>query len=276
MAKKSKKAGVQMNMNMEAAISEVSEDTIAALTANLADIIEEEQVEAKAETASDEDAELLAIAAEIEAAEVETEEVKMAPEEEAFHSAESTEPKPQIAAKKAKKEKVAKAPRATSVTHKPGDLLLAKLGENASDFLVFTRQDATLEESERKAKIDAFIGRMNVMLQTEEGYIADKVKDKALQLFGWMKYGGALNEVMRRAFTVLTKEGKLTSGNKGNLQTNLLAKPYSPGTAASQANQMFMLFPLLEITKREKGVMVANPDSLILMKAQAELGLLAE
>jgi hypothetical protein len=182
-------------------------------------------------------------------------------------------PKKEKKAKVAKEPKEPKAPRATSVTHKAGDLLMFKLGDKAKDFLLFETDDITIGAANLNAKIDAFIARMNVLDKDSEDYIADKVREKAIMLFTWMKNGGVLNEVLTRTFKVLAKDGELTSGIKGNLQVDLLSKPYSPGTAASQANQMFMLLPLLNITMKEKGKMVANPDSLILMKANAELGL---
>jgi len=182
----------------------------------------------------------------------------------------STEAKPERKKreKKAKAPKEPKEPRPTSVTHKPGDLLLAKLGDKAADYLTFAMSDLDLTEEARAAKRAAFIERMN----GEE--IADKVREKVIILLtGFMK-GGTMNEVIKRAFTVLHADGKLTSGDKGNLQQNLLTKPYSLGTARSQANQIFMLFPELGITIKEKGQMLPNPDSTILMKAYAELGLL--
>ncbi len=175
--------------------------------------------------------------------------------------------------KKAAKEKEPKAPRATSVTHKPGDLLMAKLGDKASEYLVFTMQDAELEPDALKMQQDAFIARMNIVDAKDDSYIAMKVKDKVIHLIEWMKKGGELNEVIERAFRVMVRDGKLTSGVKGNLQVDLLSKPYSPGTAASQSNKMFQLFPLLGITVKSKGEMVPNPDSLILAKVTAELGI---
>jgi len=143
--------------------------------------------------------------------------------------------------------------------------VVAKLGEKASEFLILELADAELDEEALKAKQD-------VVLAEIDG-LAKKVGEKATILFGWLKNGGSLNEVMKRTFEVLVRDGEITSGAKGNLQTNLLAKPYSPGTAASQANQMFMLLPALKVTRKEKGRMVANEDSLLLAKAKAELGL---
>jgi hypothetical protein len=81
------------------------------------------------------------------------------------------------------------------------------------------------------------------------------------------------NEVMATAFKVLKRDGYLTSGDKGNLQLALRSK-YSVGTARSQANQMFSLFPFLKITvKGEKGKMVPNEKSLLLHGAYNVLGL---
>jgi hypothetical protein len=169
-------------------------------------------------------------------------------------------------AKEPKEPKEPKAPRITSVTHKPGDRLVALLG--GTTWLQFIGKD---DEETKAIRAQQFIEAMN-----SKDAIADKVREKAIMLFTWMASGkdsSALNEVLLRSFQVLLKDGELTSGKAGNLQTNLLGKPYSPGTAASQANQMFMLFPLLLITQREKGKMVANPDSAILEVMKIKLGM---
>lgn len=161
-----------------------------------------------------------------------------------------------------------KAPRATSVTHKPGDLLMAKLGAKATDFLTLRLSDAELNEEGMQQRRTDFITRMN-----DSEAIADKVKEKMQMFLVWLTKGGDLNEVLRRSLTVLHSQGELTSGDKGNLQLNLLAKPYSIGTARSQANQMFMALPELGLTVKEKGKMVANPDSALLPLAYSMLGL---
>jgi hypothetical protein len=157
------------------------------------------------------------------------------------------------------------APTERHVVLTKSQKVASKLGDKVSEFLVLEMADAELDEAALKAKQETVLAEIDTL--------AKKVSEKAVQLFGWMRNGGSLNEVMKRTFEVLAKEGELTSGEKGNLQQNLLAKPYSKGTAASQANQMFMLLPMLKVTRREKGRMIANPDSLILAKAKAELGL---
>lgn len=174
--------------------------------------------------------------------------------------------KPAKKAKKVAAPKEPKAPRVTSITHKPGDRLVALLG--GKEWLQFSK-DHTAEDAQKAA--DAFIEAMN-----SRDAIADKVREKAIMLFTWIASGkdtAALNEVLLRTFQVLLTQGELTSGKNGNLQTNLLSKPYSPGTAASQANQMFMLLPLLGITKREKGNMVADDNSAILDVMKLKLGM---
>jgi hypothetical protein len=171
-------------------------------------------------------------------------------------------------AKREKKAKEPKAPRVTSITHKPGDRLVALLG--GKEALVFLKSEDTVAAEQRAEK---FIEDMN-----DREAIADKVKDKAIMLLTWIVSGkdvSALNEVLRRSFEVLFKDGELTSGKNGNLQSNLLSKPYSPGTAASQANQMFMLFPILGITVREKGRMALNPDSTIVEAMKLKMGVAA-
>lgn len=169
-------------------------------------------------------------------------------------------------AKQPKEPKEPKEPRITSTSHKPGERLMALLGGDKT-WLGFNKSDDTTA-SERRA--EQFLADMD-----DRDAIADKVKDKAIMLLTWIASGkdtSALNEVLLRTFQTLFKDGELTSGNKGNLQTNLLSKPYSPGTAASQANQMFMLLPILGITQREKGRMVANPESAIVEVMKLKLG----
>lgn len=194
---------------------------------------------------------------------------------EADKPATETLPDEKVKAKKAKQPKAdgeskePKAPRITSTTHKPGERLMALLGGDKTWLGFLKSESHDTAAAERRA--NQFLADMH-----DRNAIADKVKDKAIQLLTWIASGkdtSALNEVLLRSFSVLFKDGELSSGNKGNLQTNLLSKPYSPGTAASQANQIFMLFPILGITVREKGRMIANPDSAIVDVMKLKLGL---
>lgn len=159
-----------------------------------------------------------------------------------------------------------RAPRVTFHGNRKSAVLDNRLNGQTADFLVLEDSDALLEP-------DALAAKQKALKEELDTKVAKKVAEKCIMLFKWAKHGGALNEVMKAAFTVLARDGELTSGQKGNLQTELLKK-YSAGTSASQANQMFMLFPFLKITvKGAKGQMVVNPQSVIFAKAVQSLGL---
>lgn len=177
--------------------------------------------------------------------------------------------------KKAKEPKEPKAPRLTYHANKVSEVLSAKLGEKASETLLLEVADAGLEPAELEEKQKELLALLNKRPNTGEGGSTQKkVAEKVVMLFSWIKNGGTLNEVMRRTFTVLARDGEIVSGDKGNLHAELLAKPYSLGTCRAQAGQMMAMLPMLKIaTKDGRGRLVANPDSLILMKVRAELGL---
>jgi len=151
---------------------------------------------------------------------------------------------------------------------KKSEKIMAKLGDKAADYLIMETADALLSPEELEAKRVALLADLDNPAKT-----AKKVGEKAVQLFGWVRNGGKLNEYMHRAFKVLSEDGHLASGIDGNLQKNYLARPYAPGTASAQANQIFQLFPLLKLTIREKGRMVPNPDSVLLTTILTKLGL---
>jgi hypothetical protein len=168
-----------------------------------------------------------------------------------------------------KKETAPKEPaekKAKIFFSKQSDRIAHRLGDKLGEFMLLEIGDAELSGEDLQA-------RNKEVLSLIDG-TAKKVGEKAAMLFKWMQQGGELNEVMKRAFTLMAKEGFLTSGDKGNLQENLLAKPYSLGTARSQSNQIFCLFRALKVANMDgKGKMVPNPNSLVLMKANATLGL---
>lgn len=140
-----------------------------------------------------------------------------------------------------------------------------RLGDKAGDYLLLEITDAELSAEDLAVKQAEMMKGFDATSQI-------KVREKMVQLFGYMRNGGKLNEVMRRAFAVLIAEGQLTSGDKGNLHLNLLTKPYSAGTARAQSGQIFSLFPALKIVvKSERGIYVANPNSMILETMKAAL-----
>lgn len=174
-------------------------------------------------------------------------------------------PKKPAKEKAAKADKEPKAPRVFFT--KQSERVAHQLGAKGSEMLLLEINDAMLTGPDLAEK------NKEVLALLDSDGTAKKVGEKAAMLFKFMNNGGTLNEVMARAFKVLVRDGELTSGEKGNLQLDLVAKPYSLGTARSQANQIFMLFPILKITHKVKGRMEPNPNSLILAKVKSQLGL---
>ena len=160
----------------------------------------------------------------------------------------------------------AKAPAPRQVFALKSEKIAHKLGEKKTEFLILDVKDNDLEAGALKIKQAAILDSVDSM--------AVKVGEKATMLFGYLRNGGKLNEVMRRTFTVLLRDGFLSTGDKGNLITELEKKPYSMGTCRSQATQMFQLFPALSICHEKSGGKLAlNTDSTIVRKMKAELGL---
>lgn len=177
--------------------------------------------------------------------------------------------------KKAKEPKEPKAPRVTYVGNKASEVLKARLGDKTNEMLVLEVEDASLDPAELEAKQSELLKLLNTRPGTSDGGATQKkVAEKIVMLFGWLKNGGKLNQVMDITFRTLIADGEIQSGEKGNLWAALLAKPYSKGTANAQGGQMMAMLPMLKIaTKSEKGKLVANPNSMILLAVRNQLSL---
>lgn len=186
----------------------------------------------------------------------------------------TVEAKPEKAPKAPKAPKEPKAPAVTYINGKASDVLAARVG-NVNEMLLLEAADLELSAEELEAKQRDLLDMLNARPRTgSESSTQKKVAEKVVMLFTWMKKGGTLNEVMRRTFTVLARDGHIISGDKGNLHAELLSKPYSVGTCRAQAGQMMAMLPMLKIAnKSEKGRLEVNPDSLIFAKVKADLGL---
>lgn len=167
------------------------------------------------------------------------------------------------------------SPRLTYHANKVSEIIVARLGDKASETLLLEVGDAALESEELQHKQKELLELLNKRPNTGEGGSTQKkVAQKVVQLFSWIRNGGNLNEVMKRTLKVLVRDGYIASGDKGNLHAELLSKPYSVGTCRAQAGQMLQMLPMLKIALPDgKGRLKANPDSLILLKARTELGL---
>lgn len=153
--------------------------------------------------------------------------------------------------------------RITYIGNRKSVVLADRLNGKANEFLVLEDDDLKLEPEDLEKKQAEFMRNLDTN-------VAKKVAEKCIMLMKDLTQGNKVkNEVMNTAFIILRRDGKLTSGDQGNLQKALMSK-YSVGTARSQANQIFCLFPLLKITTKEKGLLMPNPQSTILALVNGE------
>lgn len=173
--------------------------------------------------------------------------------------------------------------RVTYYNSSKSTVLLDRLGGN-KELIILEASDLDLSKEELQSKRQYLLDVMNhqPMTMNEKGdpaksgglngqTVQKKVAEKVIQLFTYMSKGGNLNKVMRLAFETLLKEGQLTFGKQGNLESVLLANEYNIGTARAQSGQIKQLFPLLKIVTVEGNTMKQNPESIILAKINADL-----
>ena len=170
---------------------------------------------------------------------------------------------PKAAKVTAEGEVVEKAPRVV-YTDKI-DRLKGKLGTGLTEYSVLTLADAGVAEADLAAKMSETMEIIKQMNSKEQNWAV-----KFIEYMAGKK--ATMSEVTRKVFEVLEKDGFITTGNEGNVFKTLLAKPYSAGAArAMGGNNIGMLRDLKVITQDGKGKYVANPESLLLMKARSML-----
>jgi hypothetical protein len=146
------------------------------------------------------------------------------------------------------------------------DRIVARLGDNLGDYMVFEAADGELVGDALKAKQAEALAVIDGM--------AVKVKNRASLLIDWLSGKTAKpNEILFRALNVLHDDGKIATGDGGNLHKNLLKKPYSPSAARAMGRNTITV---LEKTKmivatKVKGEYAPNPNSLFLMMARQML-----
>ncbi|RQT26013.1 hypothetical protein [Burkholderia contaminans] len=147
------------------------------------------------------------------------------------------------------------------------DRIKARHGDNLGNYLVLEVADAELEGDALKAKQDETLAIIDGM--------GMKVKNRASLLIDWVSGKAAKpNEILKRALDVLVADGKITTGENGNLHKNLIAKPYSVSAARSMGRNTVTLMEKLKmlVPSGEKGAFVPNQESLLLMAALAKHG----
>jgi hypothetical protein len=166
--------------------------------------------------------------------------------------------------------KAPKAPKTPRVHYEnKTDRIKSRLGEKLGDYLVLELSDAELEGDALKAKQDetlAVIDAMSVKVKNRASLLMDFLSGKATKP----------NEIMKRALDCLALDGKLGTGDKGNLHLNLLTKPYSAAAARSMGrNTLTVMERTKMILLSAKGEYLPNPESLFLVMANQKLGLTA-
>ncbi|SAL87991.1 hypothetical protein AWB67_07513 [Caballeronia terrestris] len=81
------------------------------------------------------------------------------------------------------------------------------------------------------------------------------------------------NEILERALDVLAADGKITTGDNGNLHKNLIAKPYSPSAARAMGRNTVTIMQKTKmiVAGANKGEFLPNPKSLFLLIAEQNL-----
>lgn len=167
------------------------------------------------------------------------------------------------------KTKKASTPRVSYGTTADGKVrrLKDKLGDSAAEYTVLTLDDAGLDEQALAAKVDetfGLIAKMNKKEANRAAMFIEFVAGKKSQM----------NNVLKRVLQVLAADGYLTTGMQGNVMVDLLSVPYSAGAARAMGGNTIGMYEDLAVLKADgKGRFIANPDSLLLMKANQLLGL---
>lgn len=257
---------VEVEVEAAAAVVDAETSAFDALIASLA------SPETPAETSAVTDAALLEAVESVEAVEIATAAATPndAPEGSAPTGDDTDVPASEASAEgKPAKTKKAATPRVSYGTTPDGKVrrLKDKLGDSAAEYTVLTLDDAGLDEEALKEKVEetfALIAKMNKKEANRAAMFIEFVAGKKAQM----------NNVLKRVLTVLSTDGYLATGMQGNVMQDLLSVPYSPGAARAMGGNTIGMYADLAVLKADgKGRFVANPDSLLLMKANQLLGL---
>ncbi|UKL15001.1 hypothetical protein hairong_096 [Pseudomonas phage hairong] len=162
-------------------------------------------------------------------------------------SDESRKPEPQ-------KKKAPATKRISTLGLTVSQSLAQGLGPKLDELLTLDVADLSLSDEEAHAK------RHELMASLDDK-LPKKIGEKVVNLFASIAKGANLSTYTRIAIDLLVKDREITSKT---LKDQYIARPYSEGTASSQATQMMKLLPLLGIAHKEAGKLVLNDSSLLL------------
>lgn len=161
------------------------------------------------------------------------------------------------------------------VNSKKSDVLLERIssvGDDPFSYLVLDKDDLNLPADELRQEQENFLNLLNIQPHRANGgeSVQKKVAEKIIILFTMFAKHDNWNEVMRRTFKVLLRDGYIVGGVQGNLAKELFAKPYSKGTVLAQTGQMMQMLPLLKIAKKQGNKLVLNENSTIIEKVKKD------
>lgn len=202
-------------------------------------------------------------------AETEAKEAAHALEVEVGIAAAPVEPEAPKKEKKAKKEKPEgekkDAPKRKHYASKE-ERITDKFGAELGEYLILEVKDAALEGDALKEAQENTLASMNA--------VGTKVQNRVTYLIEFAGGKSAkLNDIAVAAMKLLKSDGKITTGEKGNLFAEL-SKTHAKSSANAMGNNTIGAMRVLKmVVSNEKGEYVPNPQSLYFLKISGMLGL---
>lgn len=147
------------------------------------------------------------------------------------------------------------------------DRIKDRLGAAAADYTVLTLADAGVSDDDLKQVMESTFAIIEGMNK--------KQKDHASQLYDFLTGKKAsMRAVHEIVLKTMARDGFVTTGEKGNVITEMLGKPYSMGSARAMSGNAIGMMADLKLLKSDgKGRYVGNPESTLLAAANQKLGL---
>lgn len=137
-----------------------------------------------------------------------------------------------------------------------------RMGDKMNEFAILEVDDAERDLSKLVEDFNATMKGAGVKVQNRIGFFTEFVSGKS----------DRLNSVCAEAVKVLLTDGKITTGEKGNLHTRLMKK-YSTASAKAMGGNTIIAMQKLKMVVGDKGNWMPNPDSLYLMKLKQMLSI---
>jgi len=138
------------------------------------------------------------------------------------------------------------------------DRLRDTLADGFDDAMLLSKADLKLQgkaRADKQFETAKRIKGVGVKVQNRVTFLIEYAQGKTAKL----------NNVMQTALDVLKADGKLTTGNDGNLVKALVAGGKTPATARTMAGNTVAAFKVLDMVEgREPHTFYPNPDSVLL------------